>query len=354
MKKIKLKQKRIILFGVSAIILLVISFLIYMLFNSLVLRAVANYYEENDKEIFISNNEIVKSDSFEYESDILDLGINSAKVAVFYKGENYRNTSQVTITDFFYLERTGLISWEVKKYESSYVPYYEQEGYTLDDAYEAMKKNVKAGEVTHGLTPDQERELLTGSEGTLNTNPNDLVDYIQTANQERTIEVLAGEKYGTNYLLDTSTNEKLGIENVVRGVFSTDGKYLVYTTGEFIEPLGELIPNADIWVYDFENEPKKIFEISDKPNDVVLYSNGKVIVYGTKNLIGLMDIDGTGQKELLDFTAVDTSSQFFVLPELEDQGDGTLRISVPSENYSEDMEMVLYSLEISIKKLIEL
>lgn len=346
--KVRKYRSLLLIFLVSIVLVIGILYL-FGLWN--IKRTVKNYYAEEGEQTFVSNYDIVKSDSFKYEMDIIDDDLNEPKVAIYYKGHDYRGLDDIVITDFFYLKRKNLLFWEVKKYESSYVPYYSQDGYTLDDAYDEMKKNVKDGEVTHGLTPDQERDLLNDSEGALNTNPDDLVDYIQTPNQEKTIEVLAGEKYGTNYLLDTSTNEKLGIENIVRGVFSTDGKYLIYTTGEFIEPLGELISNVDIWVYDFKNEPKKIYEVTDKPNDLVLYSDGKVVVYGTKNSIGMINIDGNSNNNLLSFTAVDTSSQFFVLPEFKEQSNSVIRISVPSDEYNKDKGMKFYTLNLNTQQL---
>ncbi len=314
-------------------------------------RTIKSFYTEEGEQTFVSNYNVVKSDDFEYETDRLSFNLLEPKIATYYRGSNYKGYEQVVIADFFYLKHKGLFSYEIARYESSFVPYYAQDGYSLDQAYDDMKNSVKSKKVTQGLTPDEERKILESSFETEKVTPNTLIDYIQSLDGDTTIEIRSGEKFGTNYLVDGRSNQKLEIENVINGVFSTDSRYLIYTTGSHIEPLGILSPNADIWIYDFATKPTKIIELEDKSSEISIFSDGKVVLFGTKESVEMVAIDGSGHKVLLNFEPVNVASQYSVLPKFEFDNSGSIDILIPSSTFEADGKLVSYSFNFSTHEL---
>ncbi len=308
----KIIKKKIFLLSIISVVLL--PLLILFLPLAFIPNSIANFYQKGDETIFISNDEIVKSPDFMkgVEINALHFDLFSPKYSVIYKADNYKELDKAIIGDFLYLKRKNLLFWEVERYETTYLPYYESNDYSYDQAKEDYKNQILSGNVTYGLTPEEEKELNSKINSEYPTK-GELIDYISSPTGDITVEVLAGSKQGTNYL--TLNNKELGINNILRGTFSTDGTIFLYTTGHYNDMLGELIPNADIWTSDLKGNNKKIFDIEESLNDITFISNGKQIIYGTKNQIGKINLDGSGNIMLKEFQETESNNEVISLPE---------------------------------------
>lgn len=263
----------------------------------------------------------------------------------FYKGEDYRNVDEVVVADFLYLRRDKLLFWKLERYESSFRPYYPQDDLTIDDAYESLKQDVMNGDVEHGVSPEYERELLNTLQKEM-PEKGEMLDFIQSPDGEKTVEFRAGDKFGENYLVVGETEKDLDIKNVTNAVWSQDGKYLIYSTGELVEILGILSPKADIWRTDDQGNKKLLLEVSDSPNDMDLYSDGKVVVYASKNKIGILSIDGENHRVLTTYDQPNGASEQFFLAHITALDDEYVYVEIPNVDYGTTQKYTKWKIEI--------
>lgn len=299
---------------------------------------ITNFYKENDQSTFISNYDTVKSDDFDPEVFRLNYNPINPKYVSIYKATDYKTYSNAVVADFFYFKRSGLLSWKVEKYESSFTPYFENDENTFDDLYETFKNSILEKEVKKGLTSREEIDLNESFDIT-SVKTGDLIDYVSTDDKSITFEILAGKKYGSNYVVEGSTGVSLGIENIITGIFSTDNKYFIFTTGEYFEPTGELINIGTIWKMNLaDNSITQVLNLTLnglEPSDMMLYSDGNIVIYGTKDTIGKVNLDGSNNEIVVTFEAVIKDSEEFYLPEVYEVVNGKAVISYPKENFAE-------------------
>jgi len=210
---------------------------------------------------------------------------------------------------------------------------------SIADLYNSLKSDVHNGRITHGVSPQDEKKLNV-SKGI--AKPGDIINTVKSPDNKQSIVIQATDNYGENKLL--LGQQDLGIKDVNQAIWSSDSSHIIYSTGKYNQILGELDPNADIWITDLSGNKAKLLNNQNNPNDISLYATGTVIVYGTKNLIGIMNIDGTNNKIILQYNQPVSNTEAFILPQVKSVDSQYIYLLVPDVDFIQNNKLIEYKI----------